>query len=46
MRCYGSLMGPVGRAICECSLVIVALKETRKVHQPALIILREDERLI
>jgi hypothetical protein len=46
MRCYGSLMGRVGRAICECSLVIVSLKRTHKVQQPALIRLREDGRLI
>jgi hypothetical protein len=45
-RCCGSLMDPVGRAICECSLVIGPLKGTRKVQQPALIRLREDERLI
>ena len=31
-RCYGSLMGPVGRAICKCSLVIVSLKGTQKVQ--------------
>ena len=45
-RCYDSLMDPVGRAIYECSLVIVSLKGTRKVEQPAMIKLREDERLI
>ena len=33
MRCYGSLMGPEGRATCECSLVIVSLKGTQKVQR-------------
>ena len=46
MRCYGSLTGPVVRAIHECSLVIVPLKGTRKVQEPARIRLRKDERLI
>jgi hypothetical protein len=46
MQCYGSLMGPVGRAICGCSRVIVSLKGTRNVQQPALVRLRENERLI
>jgi hypothetical protein len=44
MRCYGSLMGPMGRAICECSLVVVSLKGTRKVQQQVLIRLRERGR--
>ena len=42
MRCYGSLMGPVGRAICEYRLVIVSLEGTHKVQQPALIRLRRQ----
>ena len=46
MRCYGSLMGPAGRAIGVFSLVIVPLKETREVQQPVVITIREDERLI
>ena len=48
MRCYGSLMGPEGRATCECSLVIVSLKGTQKVQRSTarLIRLRGDERLI
>ena len=45
-RCYDSLMDPVGRATYERSLVIVSLKGTRKVEQPAMIRLREDKRLI
>jgi hypothetical protein len=46
MRCYGSLMGLMGKAICEFRLAIVPLIKTRKVQQPELIILREDGRLI
>ena len=46
MRCYGSLMSLVERAICECFLVIVSLKEMRKTLRSTPVMLKDDERLI
>jgi hypothetical protein len=45
MRCYGSLMGLVERAICERSPTIVSLKGMRKALQHWMR-LGDDERFI